>query len=254
MNTTLWKQTLSQKPQLGLCMMYPAAGILENIGCDWDWIWIDGQHGELDYRDQLDMVRVCNLIQRPAVIRVPGHDSGMISLALDLNPDGLMVPMVENADQARRIVKAACFAPRGSRSFGGRRPIDRLGRGYCQDEKFRPLLILQIENQSGLKNAEEIIALDGVDALLFGADDFTLEAGLPMDKPKPKGFLDEPLTIVAQAARKHNKIAGAVFVAPDILRQGIELGYRLIVAGSDVGLLKSTSQNVTQTLRNSLNA
>jgi len=123
MNTTLWKQTLSQKPQLGLCIMYPAAGVIENIGSDWDWIWIDGQHGQLDYRTQLEMVRVCNLIGRPAVVRVPGHDPGMISLALDMNPDGLMVPMVDTPDQARQIIKAATFAPRGSAPLADAVPL-----------------------------------------------------------------------------------------------------------------------------------
>jgi len=105
-----------------------------------------------------------------------------------------------------------------------------------------------------LKHAEEIASLDGADALFFGADDFTLDANLPMDKPKPKGFLDEPLAKVAAAAKKHGKIPGAVFVTPDTLRQGVDLGHQLIVASSDVFLLKSTSLSSSQTLRSCIGA
>ena len=117
-------RALRQGPQLGLGVMYPAAGIIERIGPDWDWMWIDGQHGELGYGDILAAVRASNLIQRPTVVRVPGHDSGAIGLALDTAADAVMVPMIDDADQARQIVNAAKFPPLGNRSYGARRPID----------------------------------------------------------------------------------------------------------------------------------
>ena len=63
-------------PQLGLCVMYPSPGVVERIGPDWDWIWIDGQHGELGHGDVLQLVRACDLIKRPAFVRVAGHEGG----------------------------------------------------------------------------------------------------------------------------------------------------------------------------------
>ena len=68
-------ELLAEGPQIGLSHMYPAPGIIERIGPDWDWIWIDAQHGELDYSDVLGSVRACNLIGKPAVVRVPGHEA-----------------------------------------------------------------------------------------------------------------------------------------------------------------------------------
>ena len=59
--------------QLGLGICYPSPGVIERIGADWDWIWIDGQHGEIGYADVLEMVRACDLIVRPALVRVPWH-------------------------------------------------------------------------------------------------------------------------------------------------------------------------------------
>src|SRR3989338_4096375 len=115
----------SGAPQLGLCIMYPSPGSLERIGPDWGWAWIDGQHGELGYQDVLALVRACDLIQRPAFVRVPGHEFGAIGHALDMGATGVIVPVVDTPEQASSVVKAAKFPKLGGRSYGGRRPIDR---------------------------------------------------------------------------------------------------------------------------------
>jgi len=246
------RASLCSGPQLGLCYMYPAPGVIERIAPDWDWVWVDGQHGELGYADVLAAVRACNLSLRPAIVRVPGHDAGAIGKALDTLADGLMVPMVDTADQARAIVQAAKFPPLGSRSFGGRRPIDRLGRSYAHADIEQPLLICQIETPMGLQNVDEIAAVEGVDALFFGPDDMRLRAGLPMDQPLPVGYFDEALHTVIQAAQKHRKFAGGVFGAPQSLVQAVELGYRLIVATGDVMLLSQGSTNKATEMREAL--
>jgi len=127
------RASLCSGPQLGMCYMYPAPGIIERIGPDWDWVWIDGQHGELGYNDILSAVRACDVIMRPAVVRVSGQSPGDIGKALDTVPAAVMVPMVDNADQARTIVQAAKFPPLGSRSYGGPRVSARAGGGTAAD-------------------------------------------------------------------------------------------------------------------------
>ena len=243
---------LEKGPQLGLCIMYPAAGIIERIGADWDWLWIDGQHGELGYGDVLAAVRASELVGRPAVVRVPGHEAGEIGKALDTVAAGLMVPMVDNAEQARRIVQAAKFPPLGARSYGGRRPVDRLGRGYANRDQPQPLLICQIETPEGLKNVDEIAAVDGVDVVFFGADDMALRAGMPMDQPRPPGVFDEAQRQVAQAAKRHGKFAGGVFRAPTALQLAVGLGHRLIVSEGDMMLLSEGSKKNSDTLHDLL--
>ena len=121
------------KINLGLCMMYPSPGVVERIGADWDWIWLDGQHGEMaGYETMLQMVRACHLIRRPAYVRVPGHEAAWTSLALDMDADAVIVPQVDSGDQARELVRRAKFPPLGNRSFGGRRVINLHGRGYFE--------------------------------------------------------------------------------------------------------------------------
>lgn len=245
-------EQLNSGPRLGLGNMYPVSGLIERIGPDWDWIWIDGQHGELGYTDILAAVRASNLIGKPALVRVPGQEAGPIGKALDTAADAVMVPMVEDADQAGKIVKAAKFAPLGSRSYGARRNIDLFGRAYSHADNPQPLLVCQIENESGFKNADAIAAVDGVDALFFGADDFALERGMPMDQPRPDGCFDDVLEAVARAAKANGKIAGGVFPSEQALPKAVELGYTLVVGTGDVALLAQGSRAAADRLRTSL--
>lgn len=251
-NSSVFRSRLLETPQMGLSMTYPAPGIIERIGPDWDWIWIDGQHGELGYNDMLTAVRACNLIGRPAIVRVPGHDSGAIGKALDTAADGVMVPMVDDSSQARRVVEAAKFPPFGARSYGGRRPIDLTGRGYAHQDRVQPVLVCQIETQAGLANAEAIAGVEGMDAIFFEADDLRLRLGLPMDKPPPDGVFDDALRTVAEAAGVHGKVAGGVFLSAGALRAAVRLGYRLIVACSDVALLAGGSADKARSLRDQM--
>jgi len=228
--------------------MYPAPGIVERIGPDWDWLWIDGQHGELGYDDVLAVVRASDSVHRPAVVRVPGHDPGQIGKALDTAAAGVMVPMVNTPAEARKVVQAAKFPPLGARSYGGRRPIDLWGRGYANPVQPEPLLVCQIETPEGLRNADQIATVDGVDVLFFGPDDMALRAGLPMDQPRPEGVFDEAFHVVANAARRGGKFAGGVFRAPAALAAAVQQGYHLIVSAGDVMFLAEASRQSSDAL------
>ena len=245
-------ELLNSGPQLGLGIFYPASGIIERLGPDWDWIWIDGQHGELAYADVLAAVRASNLVKKPCVVRVPGHEAGLIGKALDTATDAVMVPMVENAKQAKAIVEAAKFPPLGCRSYGARRLIDLHGRAYAHSDRPHPLLVCQIETEPGLKNAASIAAVEGVDALFFGPDDMSLRFGLPMDQPRPKGYLDQALKTVADAAKANGKICGGVFGTPESLSAAVELGYMLNVGTADSSILANGSKEIATSLRQSL--
>ncbi len=231
---------------LGICIMYPSAGIIERIGADWDWIWIDWQHGELDYISILELVRACDLISVPAVIRVPDQSYGSIGLALDTGASGVMVPMVNNVEDAKNIVKAAKFPPSGNRSFGSRRLIDLYGRSYAHTANDDTTLIAQIENSEGLENVERIAAVDGIDAIFFGPDDFAMEKGIPMDNQRKPDLFAREMERVVKAASSAGKLAGTVAASPEMLDMAFDMGYRLFVCASDVGLIAAASEQIRQ--------
>lgn len=247
--TTLRKALQKGGPKLGMCISYPAPGIIERIGPDWDWIWVDGQHGELGYNDLLSIVRACDMVQRPALVRVPNHEAGPIGQALDMAASGVIVPCVETPEEALALVKAAKFPPLGSRSYGGRRPIDLYGRGYSDTANDDTLLVLQIETPLGVQNAEFIAAIPGVDALFLGPDDIMLRRGFAMNTPRNKETLGEDMGIVINACRKHDKFGVMVGIGADMLNLCLSYGFDLIVSGSDVPFLANTSKQTSEEAR-----
>ncbi len=235
--------------QLGLCIMYPSAGVVERIAGDWDWVWIDGQHGQLGYQDQLALVRACSLVQRPAFVRVPWLEAGHIGLALDMGAQGIIVPCVDTPEQALKAVHAAKFPPLGKRSYGGRRPIDLQGRLYSNTANEDVLLVIQLETPEALENAEAIAAIPGVDALFLGPDDILLRRGFAMDLPRSKELLGKDMETVINACQKHGKIGVMVGVSPETLDLCATLGYQMIVAGGDVPFLANGSKKAAADAR-----
>jgi len=247
-----FKEALAEKPQLGFGSMYSSPGIIERIGQHWDWCWIDVQHGEWGMHDAIQAIRACNLVGIYALVRLPGHSPDAIGKILDMGCHAIMVPMIENREQAEAVVDAARFAPKGHRSYGGRRPIDLYGRAYSHSENPQPLIVCQIESPKGFERVDEIAATDGVDALFFGPDDMAVAQGMVMDKPRPAGHFDSEMAAVGSAAKRHGKIAGGIFATPETIRMGVELGYHMIVSAGDSALLATHSQATSATCRDAL--
>jgi 4-hydroxy-2-oxoheptanedioate aldolase len=233
---------LKNGPQIGLSVMYPSPGSIERIGSDWDWIWIDAQHGELGYQDVLAMVRAAELAGSSPIIRVPWNEFAWIGQSLDTHADGVLVPCVDTPEEARRAVEAAKFPPLGRRSYGSRRVIDRIGRTYSDTANQDTMLIVQIESPEALDNAEAIAATLGVDALFLGPDDVLLRRGQSMTAPRSPALLEEDMTRMAEACRHHGKVAGTVAIGPDMIKLVKRLGYGLIVTGGDVSFLVNGSK------------
>lgn len=232
------------KPLFGVCISYPAPGIIERIGESWDWIWLDGQHGQIaGYDAVLSMVRACDFIERPAFLRVPGHDAGCIGLALDMGVAAVIVPQIDNVEQAKAMVRLAKFPPLGNRSFGGRRPIDLHGRSYSENANSEVKLICQIESPEAVSNAEEIASVPGVDGLFLGPDDLMLRMGHSMNLPSNWDVLVGAVNAVASACGKSGKSCICIGVDAHMLTLYRSLGVTHVVAGSDVGFLAAGTKS-----------
>jgi 4-hydroxy-2-oxoheptanedioate aldolase len=236
----------SPRPLYGLSVMYPSAGALERIGSDWDWLWIDTQHGDIDFREAANLVRVSTLINRPAVVRIPSQDGGWITKLLDAGAAGVIVPMVETVAEAKAMVQAAKFPPLGNRSFGGRRIIDFAGRSFYKTANQDTLLIIQLESNEAVAQADAIAALDGVDGLFLGPDDLFLRDNQDVDAPKTLQTIGKQYQIVTDACRKHGKLQIGHGVNDVTLEMAKKFGYHLVVGGGDVGFLAGGSKAAAQ--------
>jgi len=246
---TFREKLAAGQPQIGLCVMYPSPGVMERLGPDWDFAWIDAQHGQLGYTDVLNLVRACDLTKTAALVRVPWLEAGAIGQALDTAAAGVIVPCIDSVEEAKQAVAAAKFPPLGRRSYGGRRPIDFSGRTYSDTANTDQLLILQIESPAAVEAADAIAAIDGVDALMIGPDDLLLRRGQSMTAPRSPELLEKDMRTIANAAHRHGKLVMGVGVGAQMFSLSVECGYNLIVAGGDVPFLATASKAASSEAR-----
>jgi 2-keto-3-deoxy-L-rhamnonate aldolase RhmA len=222
---------------IGFSLGFPTPGIIELAGGEWDWFWIDGQHGAFNYNELLDAVRAAEIVGVPPILRLPGHDYSIIGPALDLGAAGLLVPMVETAEQAEAIVQAVRFPPLGKRSYGARRLFDMHGPLYYEHANDEVLLMVQIETVEGLENCEKIAAVEGVDALFVGPSDLRLSMGKHITTPLSDPALQEAFDRVAAACKAHGKHPATVGATMDVIEDLAGRGYQLMVRGRDSEIL-----------------
>ena len=226
---------------MGFCLTYPAPGIIENIHQDWDWIWIDGQHGQFDERTLMECIRTADAWGLASVVRIAGMDLQMIGKVLDMGASGIMIPMVETVEQAEAIVQEAHYPPFGRRSFGGRRVCDIYGSGYYELSRKAVLIVAQIENQAGLEQADAIAGVEGVDVLFYGAADMRLSLGLALDTPTSDPEVIGAFRRIVAAAKRHHKCTGSVALSADEVELAFETGCRFIAGFVDEAALRTRS-------------
>lgn len=176
------------------------------------------------------------------LVRVPATEYHFIARVLDLGAMGVMVPMVESADQARRIVQSAKYPPAGRRgcAFGVSHDDYRAGpiADSMQSANRETLLIAQIETAAGLEHCDAIAATDGIDVLWIGHNDLTASLGIAGQLDHPR--YHEAIQHVADTAKKHGKSAGFLVTQVAAGQHVQKLGYRMLAYGGDVWLFQAT--------------
>ncbi|MBS0411463.1 MAG: aldolase [Proteobacteria bacterium] len=239
---------------LGAWCMIPGALTAEALGrAGFDWVLIDMQHGCMDYETALEMIRAVDLGGATPIVRAPWNDPGIIGRLLDAGAMGVVIPMIQTAEDARRAVEACLYPPAGRRSFGPVRVGLRDGPGYFADANDRVLVIPMIETVEALAEVDAIARTPGVDALFVGPFDLSIALGLPPGDNDGKPAFDEAIAKVSAAARAAG-VATAVLsnagVAPLRLRQG----FRLVSVVTDLSALTLAARADLQTVRKTLAA
>jgi 2-keto-3-deoxy-L-rhamnonate aldolase RhmA len=167
--------------------------------------------------------------------RVPATEYHFMAGALDAGMLGLMIPMVEDAAQARTIVDATHYLPIGRRGAGLGMGQDDYERGSTVDKiealNARTFIIAQIESPKGVENLEEIASMDGIDCLWVGHNDLSIQMGLPGEFQHPR-FIDATKR-VADVANRHHKSAGVMVNDMAGAEEWMARGYRALAYGAD---------------------
>jgi 4-hydroxy-2-oxoheptanedioate aldolase len=205
----------------------------------YDWICIDMQHGAVDYGAAFSMMQAINTTPAVPFVRVPWNDTSAINRALDAGAYGVIVPMVNSAEEARRAVAACRYAPVGARSWGPVRAQFALGGNYFERAHDEIACVIMIETKRAVEQLDEILAVPGIDAVYVGPADLSITLGLPPGLDNGGAFEEARLRI-AEACKAHGAIAG-MHANASLAAKHAAAGYQMITITHDVGALVSAA-------------
>lgn len=201
-----------------------------------DLMTVDLQHGLIDYQMALTMVQVLQGLPAPVLARVPWNEPGILMKCLDAGFSGVICPMVNTAEDARRLVQSTRYAPLGSRSFGPTRANMVYGTGYAKAANASVMVLAMIETREALDNLDAILAVEGIDGVYVGPSDLGLSLGYePTLEPTAPEVLQAIATIVTRA-KAAGRIAGIHTGSPMMIRQMLAQGYDFASLLTDVRL------------------
>jgi 2-dehydro-3-deoxyglucarate aldolase/4-hydroxy-2-oxoheptanedioate aldolase len=224
------------------------AQVLKLAGAE--FVLYDMEHTGLGLETFKQQVSACRGIGVAPMVRVPRGEYHFLARALDVGAHGLMIPMVESEAQARSIVEATHYPPKGRRGAAFGFSHDDYAPGSPADKikaaDARTLVIAQIETERGLEAVEEIAAVDGIDVLWVGHFDLTNFLGIPgqFDHPRYKKAIEKIVTV----GRKHGKGLGFMPTDQAWAKQYKELGFNMMAAGTDQGILMSGVKSILDSI------
>lgn len=203
-----------------------------------DWACIDLQHGVVGPNDLVPMVQALSLTGTPPFARVPWNEPSVIMRVLDMGCQGVIVPLVESPADAERAVAAARYAPLGSRSWGPIRPVNEFPDYTSTMGNRRTIVVLQIETLAAVEALDDILAVDGIDAVFVGPNDLSLSAGwapsLSADG-EARPMIERILTV----AHAHSVVAGIYCGSIEAALAWHATGFDMLAVTSDALLIRT---------------
>lgn len=216
-----------------------------------DFIVLDMEHTGWSVETIRTLLATTRCTSLVPLVRVPATEYDFIARVLDAGAMGIMVPMVESAEQARTIVASAKYPPAGRRGAAfGVAHDDYTGGDIVQkiaSANREGLLLAQIETVAGLKNVDAIAAVPGIDILWIGQFDLSISMGIPGQFTNPE--LIAAMDRVVAACAKHGKVAG--IMAPDLAtgRDLLNQGFRMISYSGDLWVFQTALRQALAELR-----
>jgi len=216
----------AQQPQIGLWCSLSSHYSAEIVaGAGFDWLLLDCEHSPNDLESLLTQLQAVAAYPTSPVVRVPWNDTVTIKRVLDIGAQSLLIPYVQNVDEARAAVAAIRYPPGGVRGVAGSTRATRFGRiaDYAKRAHDELCLLVQLETESALRHVEAIAAIDGIDGIFIGPADLHASMGYTGEVANPRVF-----PLIEDALRRIRATAKA----PGILVTDEALAQRCFDAGS----------------------
>ena len=207
----------------------------------YDWLLVDTQHGPMTSEKLASMLTAIASGGCKSLVRVGGYDDRAgIQQALDLGADGILVPYINNATEARHAVSCCLYPMQGTRSvYFPQRSTNKKGLlGYVGNANKNVIIALQVETHDCIKNMDEIAAVENVDILFLGQNDLCMSMGLYEKYKFPDMYfskeLEEATNKLISAAKKNNRVLGIFLFGTDRVAEFAKKGFNFVSVGNDL--------------------
>jgi 4-hydroxy-2-oxoheptanedioate aldolase len=210
----------------------------------WDSLTIDLQHGVVDYQAAVNMLTAISTTDTVPVVRVPWLDAGILMKVLDAGAYAVICPMVNTREDAAKLVAATHYQPRGTRSFGPVRALLYGGADYPQHANDTIVVFAMIETRQALDNLDDILSVEGLDAIYIGPSDLSLALGCKPTFDDVDEPVAEAIDHILAKAKEHGLAAGIHNGTPEAALKRIEKGFQFVTVSSDARLMAAGAQQV----------
>ncbi|UTJ49165.1 aldolase/citrate lyase family protein [Atlantibacter subterranea] len=241
-----WKQRLYHEPLHGCFVTFSSPALCEfTARMGFDFILIDNEHGAMNQETLEDMVRASQCVEVPAIVRVPINRHEYIRRALDFGANGVQVPLVNTARQAREAVSASHFPPRGERGVAFLTRAANYGMcpdkaRYIEDADASKLVSVHIETPEAVANLDAILDVEGIDVLFIGPGDLAVSMGYANSPNHPDVMetMENCIRRISQAG----KIAGTYVGDADRAAMAIDWGATYLVTAITPYMVQAGTQ------------
>lgn len=242
--TRLRKRLTEGQVVLGSVIYSWSPNVMEVAGyADLDFMRIDNEHAWRQDGSAEELMRSAELVGVDAIMRVDRDNPYLIRKALEIGAAGIIVPDIHTVEEAEAVVSAAKFPPRGRRGYSGNCRSGWWGSGagaaWIEWSDSEPMIGVMIEHVSVMDHVDDLLAIEGLDFVLFGPADYSMSLGL--GKPsKDDKQVQEALKRTIAAARKSRKhVMFGVGTSLEEIGRYLDMGVTMLEVGNDLGILRS---------------
>lgn len=216
-----------------------------------DFIIIDNEHGVMNQETIFDMIRAAQCQRTPAIVRCTNRTPDMIHKVLDMGAEGILVPVINTAEDAREVIKSALYPPKGERGIAYFTRAASYGMIDDKNEFLKKaneevFISIQLETGAAIENLDEILEVEGIDMFFIGPNDLAASLGLPNPHPEMTKIIKETIHKITAKG----KVAGIFVTNDEAAKKYIEWGAKFILTSITQYMTKGVKEYLMKAKNN----
>ena len=211
-----------------------------------DTLTIDLQHGLVDYQMALTMLQAMCVSDAPKLARARWNDPGLIMSLLDAGFTGIICPMINTRAEAESFVSACRYAPKGGRSFGPTRASIAYGADYQKNADKHIATLAMIETREAMDNLDDILSVEGLDAVYIGPSDLAISMGYPPSLQPTEPEVLDAINLIREKAKAAGRYAGIHTGGPEVAAARLADGFDLASLSTDTKIFSAAIADMLQ--------